>query len=168
MTKKKNILVFSDWYLPAYKAGGPVKSLAALAYHLKEEFNFYILTSNKDAFSKIALPVKPDEWVTLSNGEKVFYLSEEKITLAKIMAVLNDIDFDLVYLNSFFSKFFSIYPLMLKKQGKIKKPFTLAPRGMLGEGALSLKSKKKNVFINLSKLSGLHKNITWHATSEQE
>ncbi len=168
MSSKKNILVLTDWYLPAYKAGGPVKSLAALTYHLKNDYNFYILTSNKDAFTKTPLPVKADEWITLNSDEKVYYLSDEKITLSKLAEVINTVEFDYVYLNSFFSKYFSIYPLMLKKQGKIKKPVVLAPRGMLGEGALSLKSKKKNLFINLSKLSGIHKNIIWHATSEQE
>ena len=168
MKTKKNILVLTDWYLPAYKAGGPVKSLAALAYHLKDDYNFYILTSNKDAFSKTALPVKPNEWVVLPNNEKVYYLSDEKITLSKLAEVISTNEFDYVYLNSFFSKYFSIYPLLLKKQGKIKKPVVLAPRGMLGEGALSLKSKKKNLFITLSKLSGIHKNIIWHATSQQE
>lgn len=168
MNIKKNILVLTDWYLPAYKAGGPVKSLAALTHHLKNDYNFFILTTNKDAFSKTVLPVKSDEWVTLANGEKVFYMSDEKISLAKLSEIISGIAYDLVYLNSFFSRSFSIYPLLLKKQGKIKKPVVLAPRGMLGEGALSLKSKKKSLFINLSKLSGIHKNIIWHATSAQE
>jgi glycosyltransferase involved in cell wall biosynthesis len=168
MEVKKNILVLSDWYLPAYKAGGPVKSLAALTHHLKNDFNFFILTSNKDAFSKTPLPVKADEWITGNNGERIYYLGDEKITMSKLSEVINSIEIDFVYLNSFFSKHFSIYPLLLKKQGKIKKPVVLAPRGMLGEGALSLKSKKKNLFINLSKLSGIHKNVIWHATSEQE
>lgn len=168
MSAKKNILVLTDWYLPAYKAGGPVRSLAAMVLHLKDHYNFYILTSNKDAFDKTPLPVKTDEWVTLSNGEKVFYMSDDKITLSRLGGIINELDYDLVYLNSFFSKSFSIYPLLLRKQGKIKKPVVLAPRGMLGEGALSLKSKKKNLFIQLSKISGIHKDITWHATSEQE
>src|ERR1700752_1004775 len=127
MKIKKNILVLTDWYLPAYKAGGPVKSLAALAYHLKDDYNFYILTTNKDAFSKTALPVKSDEWVTLTNGEKVYYMSDEKIALSKLADIIKDLNYDFVYLNSFFSKYFSIYPLLLKKQGKIKKPVVLAP-----------------------------------------
>lgn len=168
MQVKKNILILSDWYLPAYKAGGPVKSIAALTHHLKNDFNFFVLTSNKDAFSKEPLPVPANEWVTGNNGERIYYWGDEKITLSKLGEVISSIEFDYVYLNSFFSKSFSIYPLLLKKQGKIKKPIVLAPRGMLGEGALSLKSKKKSIFINLSKISGIHKNVIWHATSEQE
>src|ERR1700747_1909468 len=110
MKVKKNILVLSDWYLPAYKAGGPVKSLAALAHHLKDDFNFFILTSNKDAFSKTPLPVKADEWITGQHGERVYYLGDEKISMSKLAQVINSIEYDYVYLNSFFSKFFSIYP----------------------------------------------------------
>ncbi len=82
--------------------------------------------------------------------------------------MLKEIEYDYVYLNSFFSKRFTIYPLWLKKINVIKKPVILAPRGMLGSGALSLKSKKKNIFIGLAKAVGLYKNITWHATSLQE
>ncbi len=59
-------------------------------------------------------------------------------------------------------------PLLYKKLGCFHKPILLAPRGMLGEGALKLKSNKKRVFIQLSKLLSLHKNVFWHATSAQE
>jgi hypothetical protein len=34
MTKKK-ILVFVDWYLPGYKAGGQIRSVASMVGHLK-------------------------------------------------------------------------------------------------------------------------------------
>ncbi len=167
MKAKKNIVILSDWYLPAYKAGGPVKSVAALVYHLKGDFNFFVITSDKDAFDEAPLKVKTNEWVTGSNNEKIFYLPG-KITRAKLLVVLNSIEFDYLYINSFFSKPFSIYPLLLQKQGKIKKPIVLAPRGMLREGALSIKSNKKKIFLALSKLGGLHKNLIWHATSQQE
>jgi len=145
LSSKKNILILTDWYLPAYKAGGPVKSVAALVHHLKNDYNFFILTSDKDAFDKKALPVKTEEWVTLINGEKVYYLPG-KITQAKLNTVIASIEFDYLYINSFFSKPFSIYPLLLQKKGKIKKPIVLAPRGMLREGALSIKSGKKKIF----------------------
>ena len=169
MSTKKNILVFIDWYLPAYKAGGPVKSIAALVFHLKDEFNFYIITSNKDLFS--AEPhknIKSNNWNLLPNGEQVFYFSDDYFSLKNLQLVLKEIEYDCVYLNSFFSQRFTLYPLWLKKKNIIKAPVILAPRGMLGSGALSLKSKKKNIFIGLAKAIGLYKNITWHATSLQE
>ena len=169
MKTKKNILIFADWYLPAYKAGGPVKSIAALAFYLKNAFNFYIITSNKDLFSSESHKgIKSNEWNVLPNGEQVFYFSDDFISFKNVRAVVEKLEYDCVYLNSFFSKQFTIYPLLLKKLNVIKKPILLAPRGMLGSGALSLKSDKKNMFIKLAKATGLYKHIIWHATSAQE
>jgi len=166
---KKNILVFADWYLPAYKAGGPVKSIAALAFYLKNDFNFYIITGNKDLFSSESYKgIKSNEWNVLPNGEHVFYFSDDFISFKSMSAVVKNLEYDCVYLNSFFSKQFTIYPLLLKKLNGIKTPVVLAPRGMLGSGALSLKSGKKNMFIKLAKATGLYKHIIWHATSAQE
>jgi len=167
MPGKKNILILTDWYLPAYKAGGPVRSVAALVYHLSEEFNFFVLTSNSDAFDEQPLPVKTDEWTSGNYGEKIYYLAG-KISKAKLFEAISSVEFDHLYINSFFSKPFSIYPLLLQKQGKIKQPIVLAPRGMLRQGALAIKAGKKKIFLALSKLGGLHKNLTWHATSVQE
>lgn len=167
MPNKRNILVLSDWYLPAYKAGGPVKSLATLVFHLKDEFNFFIITSDKDAFDEKPLPVKTDAWGEGRNGEKIFYASG-KITQSRLEEIMGTVEYDCLYINSFFSKPFSIYPLMLNKKGKIKKPVVLAPRGMLRPGALAIKAGKKKLFLTLAKLTGLHKNIHWHATSAEE
>lgn len=169
MSAKKNILIFIDWYLPAYKAGGPVKSIAALVFHLKDAFNFYIITSNKDLFStEPHQNIKSNSWNVLPNSEQVFYFSDDNFSLKNLQTALKEIEYDCVYLNSFFSKRFTMYPLWLKKINVIKTPVILAPRGMLGSGALSLKSKKKNIFIAFAKAVGLYKNITWHATSLQE
>lgn len=169
MKAKKNILIFTDWYLPAYKAGGPVKSVSALVYYLKDEFNFYIITGNKDLFAtEPHKGIKSNEWNILPNGEQVFYFSDDFISFKNLRTVVEKITYDTVYLNSFFSKRFTIYPLLLKKLGAIKKPMLIAPRGMLSSGALNLKAKKKNTFIGLAKLSSLYKNVIWHATSTQE
>jgi glycosyltransferase involved in cell wall biosynthesis len=74
---------------------------------------------------------------------------------------------DVIYLNSLFSFTFTLQPLWLKKKfPEIR--FILAPRGMLGKGALELKKKKKEVFIGLARLIKLYDRIIWHATNEKE
>lgn len=160
-------MILTDWYLPAYKAGGPVRSVAALIHHLRNEFNFFVLTADTDAFDEKPLPVETGKWTNGNYGEKIFYLPG-KISKARLSEVIESIEFDHLYINSFFSKPFSIYPLLLQKQGKIKQPIVLAPRGMLHTGALAIKAGKKKIFLALTKLGGLHKNLTWHATSQQE
>ncbi|MFI5141216.1 MAG: glycosyltransferase, partial [Bacteroidia bacterium] len=138
-------------------------------HHLKNDFNFYIITGNKDLFATESHKgVKSNEWNVLPNGEHVFYFSDDFISFKNLRSVVEKVEYDSVYLNSFFSKRFTIYPLLLKKIGAIKKPMLIAPRGMLSSGALNLKAKKKNTFIGLAKLSSLYKNVIWHATSVQE
>jgi glycosyltransferase involved in cell wall biosynthesis len=44
----------------------------------------------------------------------------------------------------------------------------LAPRGMLGKGAMSLKPLKKNIFILFGRALGLYRNISFHASNPQE
>ena len=140
-----------------------------MVFHLKDAFNFYIITGNKDLFStEPHKNIKSNEWNVLANGEHVFYFSDERFSWKNLAALLRDTPYDGIYLNSFFSKRFTIYPLLLKKLNRINKPVVIAPRGMLSKGALHLKSNKKNAFIGLAKLFSLYKNLTWHATSAQE
>ena len=112
--------------------------------------------------------IKSDEWNVLANGEHVFYFSDAHFSRKNLAALLKNTAYDCIYLNSFFSKRFTIYPLLLRKLNKIDKPIVIAPRGMLSRGALHLKSQKKNTFISLAKLLSLYKNLIWHATSAQE
>lgn len=169
MKSKKNILILADWYAPAYKAGGPVRSLTSLCQRLKDEFNFYIITSDKDLFAPKKLPgIESDAWNELPAGEKVFYFSDENFSAATLAELIKTVPHDFIYLNSFFSRHFTLIPLRLQKKGLIQKPVILAPRGMLSSAALSIKPLKKKIFIAIAKLLGLYKNVSWQATSPQE
>jgi len=166
---KKKILIFVDWYLPGYKAGGPIKSISSLVEYLKNDFDFLIVTSNSDfGETQPYSSVKSDVWVKINDSTSVFYASKAFLTRKNILTLIQSVQYDAVYLNSFFSFYFSLLPLHFLRKGIIKTPVLLAPRGMLGVGALKLKSGKKKLFLYISKLIGLHKNIYWHATSEQE
>jgi glycosyltransferase involved in cell wall biosynthesis len=166
---KKTILIFADWYLPGYKAGGPIKSISSIVNLLKNEFNFLIITTNTD-FGESAPydKIEANKWLKISDHVSVFYASKNYLTISSFFKLIKIIHFDVVYLNSFFSFYFSILPLLFYKMKLIKTPVLLAPRGMLGEGALGLKSRKKKIFISITKYILLHKNIYWQATSEQE
>lgn len=166
---KKTILVFVDWYVPGFKAGGPIKSIYSMVYYLKKDFNFLIITTNTDFNDpKPYAQVTSNQWNQVEDGVKVFYASTAYLTKRNIYRFLSLLAYDVVYLNSMFSLYFSIYPLLFYKAGVFKKKIILAPRGMLGEGALKIKRHKKILFLNAFKLLKLHNKITWHLTSEQE
>lgn len=74
----------------------------------------------------------------------------------------------MVYLNSLFSISFTLFPLWFYKAQQKRPKLVLAPRGMLGAGALNIKPLKKSIFLAVSKAIGLYKSIHWHATAEEE
>jgi glycosyltransferase involved in cell wall biosynthesis len=166
---KKTVLILVDWYLPGYKAGGPIKSVSSIVNYFKNDFNFLIITSDTDFGEyKSYESIKSDEWIKFDDSLSIFYASKRFLSIKNLYKLIKSTSFDLMYLNSFFSFKFSLLPLVFKKIGCFHTPILLAPRGMLGEGALKLKSTKKRLFIRLSKVFSLHKNVFWHATSTQE
>jgi len=53
---KPRILVVTGHYLPGFKAGGPLRSVANLVNCLRDEFEFLILTSDRDLGDTEAYP----------------------------------------------------------------------------------------------------------------
>ena len=153
------ILVFIDWFYPAYKAGGPVKSVFNLVQALQGEFQFSIVTSNCDVDGEV-LNVIANEW-TEFQGIKVIYLNKEQQRKKVYRSLFEEVQADCIYYNSLFSKNFTLKPFRTLK--------IVAPRGMLGSGALAIKPIKKKAFLNYSKsLLFNTKQTIWHATSAQE
>ncbi len=166
MKDKKKILVFIDWYVPGFKAGGPIQSVYNIVGALKENYHFYILTSAYDlgeteAYKEIELNQWADE-----NGVLIKYLDRDHIKSSVIKNNVDEVKPDMLYVNGIFSRYFSILPIQIGKSKNIKT--IVAPRGMLGTGALDVKKLKKTVFFGFSKVSNMFKDVTWHASSEYE
>ena len=73
---------------------------------------------------------------------------------------------DVMYLNSLFSVPFALQPIRAAKSLGIR--VVLAPRGMLGAGALAIKPAKKKLFLTLARLFGLFRDVRWHASTSVE
>ena len=169
MTVKKNILVLIDWYVPGYKAGGPIRSCSNLVLQLKKYFNFKIITRDTDLNEEQPYEnIMSDEWSVIHDDVPIHYLSKAKINFSNIKKLILSEEYDMVYLNSFFSFYFTILPLFILKGIKRDKKIILATRGMLSSQALNIKPLKKKIFIAFAKISGLYSNITFHSSSEFE
>ncbi len=167
-TNSRHILVFVDWFEPGYRAGGPIRSVANLVDRL-DDMNFSIVTSNADHHDSTPYEgIQPGVWISRNDHVRVMYLSPEQQNLSFLKAVISAKRYDCVYLNSLFSYPFSIMPLRWLKKSKYDGRIVLAPRGMLKKGALSIKSKKKKLFLFSARITGLFKNIVWHATNKDE
>ena len=166
---KKKVLVIAGYYAPSIKGGGPIQSIKNLVDNLSDKLDFYILASDRDLGDEQPFhDVKTDKWVQVGSA-KVFYTNTKELTLRRLTEIINSVDYDALYLNSFFSYKFSIAIVVLNKLKRlIAKPIILAPRGQFSQGALGLKSSKKKLYIQAAKALGLYKDIMWHATAETE
>lgn len=166
---KKKVLVLAGYYVPSVKGGGPIQSIKNLVDNLSDKLDFYILASDRDLGDEQPFyGVKTDKWVLVGSA-KVFYINTKELTLRRLVEIINSVDYDALYLNSFFSYKFSIAIIVLSKLKRLTaKPIILAPRGQFSLGALGLKSSKKKLYIKVVKALGLYKDIMWHATAETE
>jgi len=150
--------------LPAFKAGGPIQSLANLIRNLHEEFDFYVITTNKDLGSNEPLAVIPNTWQDFENGKaKVIYLSNEKTSPFFIKQLIKEINPDKIMVNGIYSISFSIVPSYFFPNKTI-----MHVRGMLHPGALAQKSYKKKLFLIGLKWLGIHNKIVFCASDEKE
>lgn len=161
-----NVLVFIDWYLPGYRAGGPVSSCANMVRALKDEINFKIVTRNKDYCHDEQYALPANQWVTRPNGEQVMYLPDDRLAFGTIYRIIKNTPSNVVYINGMYSRYFSIYPLICSRL--IKKRIIIASRGMLSASAIGVKQRKKSFFLSLARLTGLYRSIEFHATNPKE
>jgi glycosyltransferase involved in cell wall biosynthesis len=167
MTNKIKILVISDFYLPSFKAGGPIKSISNIVEQLID-YEFYIFTQNHDLGSvDVFENIDMNSWNIVGNA-KVFYADKNMWNFKGLQKILNETQHEILYLNSFFNFKSSILPILIKYFKPSNTKILIAPRGEFSPGALNIKFKKKILYIFLSKLSGLYKNVFWQASSRIE
>lgn len=166
---RKQVLIFCDYYLPGYKAGGPIRTLANIVDQLGDEFHFKVITRNNDLGERKAYTgIVPDSWSRIGRAE-VCHLAPSSRTFQGLRRWMRATAHDALYLNSLFSYTFSIKPLLLRRLGLIPRvPVILAPRGELSPGAVALKGFKKRLYLRVAKAFGLYRDVIWHASSDYE
>jgi Glycosyltransferase len=164
----KKILIFIDWFVPGYKAGGPISSNANLIDNLSLEYEFYVITRDTDYC--VITPytnVTSDAWNLRDNGARVYYFSSQRLSIRNLIKVSRTIEADVVYINGIYSFYFSLLPLIWFKYFTRKK-VVVSARGMLSDHTFSSKKAKKQLFYAIARLTRLYKRITFHATNENE
>ncbi len=167
--QRKVILLFTDWYEPGYKAGGPIQSCKNIVAILKGEYDFYIVCSDRDLGDQQPYKNIPtDEWVKTSDTTHIWYASPKYISTKTVKELVTDTRPDFVYFNSMYSPLYTLLPLWVLLRNQYSGKIILAPRGMLHKGALKRKYFKKYVFLRLFRFIAWHKRVVFHATNKQE
>ena len=166
---KPVILTFTAFYLPGYRGGGPIRSIANMVARLSDDFQFLVVTSDRDLHDQQPYDsVNVDSWNEVGEA-KVFYASPTMRTLRGITRLLRETEYDVIYLNSFFDKIYTLTPIFaLKLRLAPQKSTIVAPRGEFSEGAFKLKWWKKFPFTRLAVQMGLYRGVIWHASTEFE
>ncbi len=165
---RKRILVFIDWYLPGYKAGGPVRSVANMLQHLSDKYDFYVVTRNTDYLETEPYPnIEANKWLKISDNQQIMYLSATYVNIRKITNIIKQTEFDTIYINGIYSFYFSILPLFVaNRKGKAK--IVVAPRGMLSPNSINIKTLRKKMFLSAMRIVGFYKNVIFHFSTRQE
>ena len=138
-----------------------VKQLAVGSGQLAMEFS--IFCSNKDLDGSVLQGVAFDEWVPGNANTKTWYSSSNNILPVLKQAIKKEKP-DHLFITGIYDWQFNFKPLLFCRG--VKK--IISARGMLHPGALSQKSFKKRIYLQLWKMLGLHTKHTFHATDEAE
>jgi glycosyltransferase involved in cell wall biosynthesis len=163
------ILVLAGYYPPAFLAGGPTRSLPRIVDTLRDEFDFRVVTRDRDLGSSAPLPgVVSDRWIE-TGGARCMYLSTRKRLVGGLLTVLRRTQHDVLYLNSLFSLPYSLIPQLLRRFSLVSRAgLVIAPRGELDPSALALKAARKRLYLRLVRALRLLDNAVWHAATESE
>lgn len=163
------VSVLTPFFTPAFRGGGPIRTIEALLSEHSNSHRFTIFSSDLDLGIVQPLNVPTDRFLE-RDTHKMFYIHWNSLS-SRVAAIrrIREEESEFLYLNSFFSFWFSILPLILCRVGVLHpKTVVIAPRGEFGAGALRTSHVRKSIFVRVSRLLGLYAGVHWHASSETE
>jgi glycosyltransferase involved in cell wall biosynthesis len=136
---------------------------------LGSDFEFNIVTSDRDHLSDEPYGgVAIDAWNRLGNAN-VFYASRRLLSGHALARLISATAHDVLYLNSFFDRSFTIAPLVARRFGWLPdRPVVIAPRGEFSSGALKIGRWRKTFYRSAAMRLGIYDGLTWQASSDYE
>jgi glycosyltransferase involved in cell wall biosynthesis len=165
------VLIAAEWYPPAYRAGGPVRSVANTASLLAATHDVHVVAGAYDLGEHSPMPgVTLGSWCdddSTAGGLRTLFLTRDRWQLRTWDALMTELRPDLLYLNSLFSRRFTFDPLRAAGSWP-RTRVVLAPRGMLSPGALASKPIRKRAFLAAVRRLGIFGRLRWHAATQAE
>ena len=168
-TAKPKVLILVSHYLPGFRAGGPIVSVSNLVAELSADFDFVIVTRDRDIHDQQPYPQYPSgRWHETPAG-MVYYASQPEFRFDRLCRLISSTPHDILFLNSFFDTRLSVLPLLARRLGLIpRKKLLIAPRGEFAPSALKLKSWKKLPYLRTARAARLIDGAVWMASSSLE
>jgi glycosyltransferase involved in cell wall biosynthesis len=146
-----------------------VRSVARIVDTVPGDIDLALVTSDRDVGSAVPYPLLSGRWASRGRS-RVFYLNARRpAQWLRLLRELRAAPFDLLYVNSLWAPTFTVLPILAARLGLIRVGQVLvAPRGELSPGALSLKARKKRLFLHRWGRVLRTMDVVWHATAECE
>lgn len=162
---KARILIIMGRYLPGFRDGGPVRSIQNLTDRLGDDYDFIILTCDRDRGDK-----EPYEGIRKGSlnrvgNARVYYVRPHDFTFRIIKALSKKAD--LIYLCGCFNDY-ARKTLLLRRLGKLHKPVVVAAMGLFAYDEFHIKYPKKKAYTSLMDRMGCFRDVSWSCSSEQE
>jgi glycosyltransferase involved in cell wall biosynthesis len=163
------VLLLIAHFLPGMRFGGPVRTVANLLERLGGQFQFHVLTRDRDFLSQRPYEVEPNRWLDWQGLARIRYADERHLGARALAEAGRELRPDLLYLNSFFHPRFSLLPYQLWRRGAFGAAgLVLAPRGEFAPEALAQKAWRKRILLRLGRALGQYREPLWQASSPLE
>ena len=165
--RKPVILTLLGCLWPGNDASGPNQSFRAMATALADEFEFAVVARDR-AFGASQPAVRIDGWQR-EPGFRIRYVPATAGSARELSNLLRATDYDLLVLNGFFDREFTIPALLMRRFGLVPaRPTILSPRGEFSHGAPDISPRRKRAWIAIARHLRLLSDVSLHATSEAE
>lgn len=152
-------------YLPGYKYGGPVQTVKNMTDCLGQEYDFRVLTVDRDYGDDTPYPnISYSQWNIIGNT-KIWYVKPKGFKKEIVRQLEKEVD--MLYVFGCFEDYARLV-MYMKKRGELSKPVVMAPMGCFSPGAFRIKYVKKKTYITLCKALGWFRNVVWCVTGEQD
>lgn len=162
----KKLLIMAPLFWPQKNSGGPPISIMNMVQSIKDRFDIYIISKNHEINDDKPLEAILPGWNQFEFG-KAFYTLKGEHTFKTITRLIEDVEPDVIYQNSFFSIDDLLPVLAYKKKHKNVKVI-VAPRGEFYPERLKIGKLKKTVYSKLFRYSGLLKDVYFQGTGQEE
>ena len=165
---RPKILVLGRYFPPAKRAGGPTRSVFEMVRNLPQ-YAFYVYCRDREFGTREKLPgIISNTWEKQGHAH-VCYASFFNRTALHVICLLKKIRPDAIYICSFFAREPTMQFLCLRRLGLIGGiPVILAPHGEFSPGALSIKPRRKRLYLTIARFLRLNNELVWHACSSEE
>lgn len=161
--REESIVFVTRYFPPAYLAGGPPRSVAALVEAISSKIDVRVISSSFD-LGRRPLAVTADQWV--SGPASTYFASSDREAVRQLWRTISNTERTTLHLNSLFDRTFGLAALAV---GILRgHRIIVAPRGELASGALSIKPVRKRLLLTLLRLGRIQSRVEWHATAETE